>query len=393
MNFRLLLMALLLIGCTSQNPVPIEEDASTFTINSEILNETREMLVSIPKHELSDKIAPQRFPVIFVLDGEDMFEYVKGMVNFLSLTKGNDVLPKSIVIGIKNTNRTRDLTPNPIEGTADAGGAQSFLGFMEKELIPYVQKNYPTIDHNTLIGHSYGGLFTLFALQQRPDLFDNYIALDPSYILLRDKNMAFDTPPYKGKQLFVGIANTLDPGMDSSNYEVNWNTEHFHQLITWTKELAAATDMNLRAWSKYYAEDSHASLCVAATHDALRTLFSWYHLDTAKLRQNPDNKMDIKKKIEDHFKMVSDRFGEQVLPDELLVHSVAWNNFRLDPELTGSLLKLNLSNHPDSFLANAAIGRFYKFTGNIDSAAWYFEKALVIQDDEPTRQQLKEIIE
>ena len=52
--------------------------------------------------------------------------------------------------------------------------------FIEKELVPHVEANYPVTQFRTLIGHSYGGLFTLFALAERPALFNYYLAIDPS---------------------------------------------------------------------------------------------------------------------------------------------------------------------------------------------------------------------
>ena len=104
-----------------------------------------------------------------------------------------------IIIGISNAeNRTRDLTPPKVsEGTecrfcrSDGGGHDTERGiarverllswnFIENELIPHVEANYPVTQFRTLIGHSYGGLFTLFALAERPALFNYYLAIDPS---------------------------------------------------------------------------------------------------------------------------------------------------------------------------------------------------------------------
>ena len=103
-----------------------------------------------------------------------------------------------IIIGISNAeNRTRDLTPPKFIEAQSAvssdpmavamtpnavleGGAPCFLDFIENELIPYVEANYPVTQFRTLIGHSYGGLFTLFALAERPALFNYYLAIDPS---------------------------------------------------------------------------------------------------------------------------------------------------------------------------------------------------------------------
>ena len=80
-------------------------------------------------------------------------------------------IPEMILIGISNQqNRTRDLTISKItnrQGGAynlETGGAENFLKFLKNELIPHIEKNYPVTNYRTLIGHSFGGLFTINTL-------------------------------------------------------------------------------------------------------------------------------------------------------------------------------------------------------------------------------------
>ena len=63
---------------------------------------------------------------------------------------------------------------------AASGGAERFTQFLADELIPTIERTYPTSGHRTLIGHSYAGLFTIHTLIHHPDLFRNYVAIDPS---------------------------------------------------------------------------------------------------------------------------------------------------------------------------------------------------------------------
>ena len=77
----------------------------------------------------------------------------------------------------------------------------NFLDFIEKELIPYIEKNYPATSYKTFVGHSYGGIAVLNALFERPQLFNNYIAIDPSLwwddqILLRVADSVFNKNNY-----------------------------------------------------------------------------------------------------------------------------------------------------------------------------------------------------
>ena len=92
----------------------------------------------------------------------------------LSSVNGNTVCPKMIVVGIPNTNRMRDLTPTTPEGeqfyidssaSTNSGGGEKFISFIEKELIPHIESNYPTQPYRMLIGHSLGGLMVMHALK------------------------------------------------------------------------------------------------------------------------------------------------------------------------------------------------------------------------------------
>jgi predicted alpha/beta superfamily hydrolase len=84
--------------------------------------------------------------------------------------------------------RTRDYTPVPSAGGAQAaefrsvsGGAERFRAFISKELVPFVQRHFRTDPNDrTIIGHSYGGLFASHAMLAEPSLFRRYIIISPS---------------------------------------------------------------------------------------------------------------------------------------------------------------------------------------------------------------------
>jgi hypothetical protein len=96
-------------------------------------------------------------------------------------------MPSNFIVGIHNTYingrnyRDRDLTPTHNDEQSLSGSAANFLSFIKKELVPYINKIYPTTGSNTLFGQSHGGTFTMFALLTEPRLFDSYIAADPSF--------------------------------------------------------------------------------------------------------------------------------------------------------------------------------------------------------------------
>lgn len=68
----------------------------------------------------------------------------------------------------------------PVQNCVSSGAASNFLRFVSRELMPWVDVEYRTdVTNRTLIGHSWGGTFALYALFSEPHLFQNYLVLGP----------------------------------------------------------------------------------------------------------------------------------------------------------------------------------------------------------------------
>ena len=90
------------------------------------------------------------------------------------------VEPPAILVGLQNTDRTRDFTPTRLDQFPTSGGADPFLRFMREELVPFVDAKYRTAEYRILVGHSFGGLVACHAFLTTPDTFDAYLAISPS---------------------------------------------------------------------------------------------------------------------------------------------------------------------------------------------------------------------
>lgn len=138
-------------------------------IHSNYLNESRAHWISLPLH-YSDTLD---YPVIYVLDAEWRFDLVKSMAFDLG---ANKKIQNSIIVGIPHVEvenkRGQDLTFSRSEieyngekvdstwyNDSNSGGGMKFYNYLTKELIPNVNEYYSTNNHETLIGHSYGGYF------------------------------------------------------------------------------------------------------------------------------------------------------------------------------------------------------------------------------------------
>ncbi|MCY1512488.1 Ferri-bacillibactin esterase BesA [compost metagenome] len=163
----------------------------TEQFHSAILNETRTINIYLPEDYNVNDIT--KYPVIYIPDGgmEEDFFHIAGMVRYNAQPWINR-FPKSIVIGIENTNRKCDFTfavPNldflekagfKKENMPDYGGSENYISFLEKELQPFIEAKYKTNQQKTIIGESLAGLLATEILLKHPNLFDTYIIISPS---------------------------------------------------------------------------------------------------------------------------------------------------------------------------------------------------------------------
>ncbi len=143
------------------------------TLQSKVLGESRALLVSLPDDYGQRQ---DRYPVVYLLDGEVHFDHVSGLARFLAWSAQ---APPMIVVGVVNTDRMRDFSLKPYPGQPTSGGAARFLEFLGTELVPWVDRTYRTTPRRMLVGHSLCGSFAVHAMLARPDLFDGYTAISP----------------------------------------------------------------------------------------------------------------------------------------------------------------------------------------------------------------------
>lgn len=168
-------------GSLPGDPVPL---GYRRTIASTVLGEERTVVVALPERYEG---STDRYPVLYVLDGEWHFPHAAALVRFLSEVRHNPKppVPPMIVVGIENVDRNRDFTPTHLEsdrgmGFPTSGESGRFLEFLESELIPLVETDYRTRPYRLLAGWSFGGLFAVNTLLESPGAFDGYIAVSPS---------------------------------------------------------------------------------------------------------------------------------------------------------------------------------------------------------------------
>jgi predicted alpha/beta superfamily hydrolase len=176
-------------------------------IYSESVNDTFRILISLPDNYSS---TDKKYPVLYVLDGDIAFGMAASIVRYLQI---GDNIPELIIVGIgygsldksAGEKRRRDYRPTP------TGGAQDFLMFLEEELIPYIDNNYRTVPGDRAInGYSIGGLFGLYTLFTKPEIFNRYIIGSPSlswddYSIFKFEENSPDKISDKKLNIFISV--------------------------------------------------------------------------------------------------------------------------------------------------------------------------------------------
>ncbi len=149
------------------------------TLKSKILNEERTLNIYLPLNFNKTK----SYPVIYLLDGSmnEDFIHVTGLVQFFNQMYA---MPETIVVGIANIDRKRDFTfytdlKDLQKDYPTTGHSDQFIGFLEKELKPYIENQFKTTE-TYIFGQSLGGLLATEILLKKPELFNNYFIISPS---------------------------------------------------------------------------------------------------------------------------------------------------------------------------------------------------------------------
>ena len=281
--FLSLVLSFFYLSCYCQlaNPVNLTSDnkllglGERHVISSEILNEDRPIIISLP---VGYEAEQSNYPVIYVLDG---LENIKHTVGTIELLSESGLIAPLIIVGIQSLDRARDLTPsnagqNVYGGTGNAGisqsgGASKFLSFIENELIPYIETNYKTHPFRILEGHSFGGLFCVYAMMNKPNVFDAFIIEAPALWWNNEEmteqakeffkeNASFD------KTVYFGVGGNEGWGMRQ-------------ELIRYVDVIKEKEPKDLRWKHEEVGDEDHMSSRLLLNYNGLKFLFSDLRID------------------------------------------------------------------------------------------------------------------
>lgn len=226
-------------------------------------------------------------PVVLTLDADYSFPIACMQIEHLAARMDQGPNAMVVSVGIAGAypdmrryrmERSRDYTPIhfPTGGYGPefqraSGGGPAFLRVLTEEVLPLVGRRWNVDpEDRTLVGHSYGGLFTAWVLQAHPEAFLRYLMVSPSLwyadqmILKREAEGGFAPLPRKTRA-YLGVGDWEEQPENGGHMVSEMN--RFAGL------LAARGDPNLIVKSRVFEDETHASIFPACFSTGVRHLF------------------------------------------------------------------------------------------------------------------------
>ncbi len=372
----LVLSALVSSSTFAQSGTVGAPGVTRFNIKSNVLGEERAVIVRTPTGYESNK---QNYPVLYITDGDAHLGHTASTIEFLAR---NGRMSETIVVGIPNTDRTRDLSPTRPETKGatgapqfpTAGGADNFLKFIETELIPEVEKRYRVRPYRTLAGHSLGGLFAVHALMTRPEVFQSYVAVSPALqwdnqVVVKRAEDFFKTRKELNATLFVSLGD--EPGGIEDG---------FHQF----KQVLAKNQVKGFEWdAQQYSDEDHGSVVMRSHYAGLRKIYDGWQMPRDRDMGTIAGGM---KGADEHYRKLSEKFRYEIPVPEAMVNILGYQALgggRTDEAI--AIFKRNVERYPDSANVYDSLAEAYETTGKLDLAAPLYEKASTLgkQNNDP----------
>lgn len=368
---------------------------NVISLYSETLKEQREIWVHVPE----DFNPSEKYPVIYVLDAKQHFYVLVGMMKRLLPWQ----MPKSIVVGIVNTDRTRDFTPTNVpfqrgHKSETSGGAHNFLMFIEEELKPFINNKYSTENNHTVIGHSTGGLFVLYSFLNHQDVFDNYLAIDASLWwdnekLVNETQTLLQSGNRKEKPLYVSVANSIGKTLDTLKVRNDKSvpTEQIRANLKFHDILVKNNNKLNYKW-EYFKNEDHGNITVPAQYNGLRFVFSWFEFPEM-WRFNAPKKYSVEELIEPyykHYNKLSVRMKRDIKPDWDLINDVGDHllfNHKL-PKKALAFYEMNVHFYSHLSKSYLALGNYHLRKKNNSEAIKHFRKAVEIDNNIEAKKKL-----
>jgi len=329
-------------------------------LESKILKRTVNVFVWVPQGYSQ---GTARYPVLYDLNSFFCFTYDCGTVEMYARTLD---IPGMIVVGVPQL--YAGYVPTPFEQRADTlAGADLSIKFLKEELIPLVEQNYRTNALRLLYGHSVGGLFTMYALFNYPDMFTGYLAGSPWFqnderYWLKNIEKFAKVRELKDKYLYM----TVGKG------EMQLTLDTFAELEKWMK----AQQLPGLSWKSAQVEGDHGSMVGRTIYDGLPFIFEGWKIPDAAMRGGDMETVDA------HLRKGVAKWGAygvdaaSILPEGNM-NALGYNLIqRKEYDKAVRVLQYNVKRFPKSFNAHDSLAEAYMTMGDKANAIKYYKLAV-----------------
>ncbi len=324
-----------------------KDTVRTHSIFSKSIDEERVVSISFPVGYDKSK---KRYPVIYVLDGEWVFDFASASARQLSDFEGR--IPRMIVVGIPNTDRDRDLsvTLNKEDGYV------RFLDFLEKELVPFVNKNYRTNGFNAIYGFSSGAGICMQLLSTRPTLFDAYIesgsGIGPKTYEYLESNIP--DQKYKNKYLYVSTEGKGPRVPGLKRYE---------------GLLAKLDPKGLKRKFVVFEDLTHAEVLSKGFYEGVKFIFADYVIPDSIAETGADA-------LVEYFEQVDENYSFDVeIPVGTINEAASGLVGAGKPDEAIKLVLYGIKIHPESPVLYGTLAELYEFKNEPGTALEHYQTA------------------
>jgi predicted alpha/beta superfamily hydrolase len=332
------------------------------TIESKILRQKREIKIQLPRNYNAN--VKKSYPVIYVLDGDYLFEPVAGNVDYYSYWED---MPESIVVGVNQaSSRGSDTSYDqanyfPVDAGAD------FFEFLGMELMPLIDEEYRTVKFSMAIGHDVTANFINYYLFKENPLFKGYINLSPDY----------------APEMHDRIYNALQFSEQKLWYYLATGSEDIKKLrediAAFNTEMGSMDNKLVKYYYSNFEGQNHYNLVGNAIPSALQNMFSIYRpitqYDYEQLLEN-EEETNYVEFLETKYDDIKKLFGLEISirPNDILAIYNAIKE-KENWEQMKDLAKLAEDEHPEKMIGGFLMGVYYEEEGNPKRALKEYQSA------------------